>query len=255
MHEVTQAVVLQSIADLGDNPDVLTLRRAVVAFARLRGFGAVFFLSPIARNNRQGRVLTNIGFSRSWERAYRRGLSRIDPLPEIALTLRAPFRWGQADRLHDLTADQRRYMAILGRQGMEDGLVYPLFGSGANSGLIGLGRHPDLASVTRATQIEIQLFLQSTYQTYCNIIARELGQDVDLSERERDVLFWLAQSKSNSAIAAILEIAPSTVDTYMRRIFRKLGVSDRVGAAIAAVQQGHITPPRYRREHVIDPLD
>ncbi|MBS3928399.1 MAG: autoinducer binding domain-containing protein [Sphingomonadaceae bacterium] len=246
---MTLAVLLQSIAELGDNPDVLTLRRAVVAFAKARGFGAAFFLSPIARNNRQGRVLTNVGFNASWERAYRRGLSRIDPLPEIAMTLRAPFRWSQAARLRDLTASEQRYMAILERCGMGDGLAYPLFGSGANSGLIGLGHHPDLAVVCRSTQIEIQLFLQSTYQAYCNIIAREFAQDAELSERERDVLFWLAQSKSNSAIAAILEIAPSTVDTYMRRIFRKLGVSDRVGAAIAAVQQGHITPSRYRREH------
>lgn len=246
-------MVLQSIAELGDNPDVLTLRRAVVAFAKARGFGAAFFLSPIARNNRQGRVLTNVGFNASWERAYRRGLSRIDPLPEVALNLGAPFRWSQASRHRNLTPSEQRYMAILARSGMDDGLAYPLFGSGANSGLVGLGHHPDLASVTRATQIEIQLFLQSTYQAYCNIIAREFAQDAELSERERDVLFWLAQSKSNSAIAAILEIAPSTVDTYMRRIFRKLGVSDRVGAAIAAVQQGHITPSRYRREHETDP--
>lgn len=246
-------MVLQSIVELGDNPDVLTLRRAVVAFARSRGFGAVFFLSPIARNNRQGRVLANVGFSESWARAYRRGLSRIDPLPEIALTLKAPFRWSQAARYRQLSQHEQRYLAMLERRGMGDGLAYPLFGSGGYSGLVGFGHHPDLAAVPRSTQIEIQLFLQSTYLTYCNIITREFTRDEQLSERERDVLFWLTQSKSNSAIASILEIAPSTVDTYIRRIFRKLGVTDRVGAAIAAVQQGHVIPGRYRREAEHDP--
>ena len=247
-------MLLQSIADLGDNPDLLTLRRAVAAFARSRGFGAVFFLSPIARNNRQGRVLTNLGFNESWARAYRRGLFRIDPLPDIALTLKAPFRWGQAARHRQLSRPEQRYIAILERCGMGDGLAYPLFGSGGHSGLVGFGHHADLSAVPRPTQIEIQLFLQSTYLTYCNIIEREFSRGEELSERERDVLFCLTQSKSNSAIAAILEIAPSTVDTYMRRIFRKLGVSDRVGAAIAAVQQGHVIPAGHRRQPDRDPL-
>lgn len=241
-------MVLQSIAELGDAPDALTLRRAVIAFAKERGFGAVFFLSPIARNCRQGRVLSSVGFSGAWVRAYRRALYRIDPLPEIALTLKAPFRWSQATRLRELSASECRYLTILERHGMADGLAYPVFGSGGYSGLVGLGHHPDLGKVSRATQIEIQLFLQSVYQTYCKVISSNRHRESELSERERDVLFWLTQSKSNSAIAAILEISPATVDTYMRRIFRKLGVSDRVGAAIAAVHHGHIVPEVYHRE-------
>lgn len=248
-------MLLEAIAELDQAGDVLTLRRGVVSFARSRGFEAVFFLSPIARNTLQGRILANAGFDPAWASAYSRSYFRIDPLPDIALTLKAPFRWGQAGLHRQLSPAERDYLDRLEHYGMGDGLAYPLFGSGARAGLVGFGRHPDLGAVSRTVQVEIQLMLQSTYQTYCRIIERDIASDAELSERERDVLYWLTQSKSNSAIAAILAISPATVDTYMRRIFRKLGVADRVGAAIAAVQQGHIIPGGYRREPEHDPAN
>jgi LuxR family transcriptional regulator/LuxR family quorum-sensing system transcriptional regulator CciR len=51
---------------------------------------------------------------------------------------------------------------------------------------------------------------------------------------------WLARGKSKSVTADILEISPHTVDTTVRRIFRKLGVSDRTSAVMKAVNSGVI---------------
>jgi DNA-binding CsgD family transcriptional regulator len=62
----------------------------------------------------------------------------------------------------------------------------------------------------------------------------------DLSARELEVLNWIGQSKSNGDIATILSISPSTVDTYIRRVFAKLEVNDRISAAIKGVQLGLI---------------
>ena len=52
-----------------------------------------------------------------------------------------------------------------------------------------------------------------------------------LTRRERQVLFWLRQGKSNSEIGAILQIAPATVNKHLERIYPKLGVENRVAAA------------------------
>jgi DNA-binding NarL/FixJ family response regulator len=41
-------------------------------------------------------------------------------------------------------------------------------------------------------------------------------------------------------IAEILAISPGTVDTYMRRIYDKLEVSDRTSAAVKGVGMGLI---------------
>ena len=60
----------------------------------------------------------------------------------------------------------------------------------------------------------------------------------ELSEREREVLEWIAQGKSFSVIADILDISHDTVKTYAKRIYAKLGTSDRVGAVVKALKLG-----------------
>lgn len=61
-----------------------------------------------------------------------------------------------------------------------------------------------------------------------------------LTPRERDILAWVARGKSNSVIGDVLGISPHTVDTHLRRIYAKLGVSDRISAALAGVGIGLI---------------
>ncbi|RDI68595.1 response regulator [Nocardia pseudobrasiliensis] len=58
------------------------------------------------------------------------------------------------------------------------------------------------------------------------------GPDVDLTDRELDVLRLMAQGRNNSEIARELFIGVSTVKSHINSLFAKLGVRDR-GQAIA----------------------
>jgi len=71
-----------------------------------------------------------------------------------------------------------------------------------------------------------------------NILARAAGSLGSLSLREEEVLHSLAQGLSNKEIAAALGLSVGTVKTHLRHIFRKIGVSDRTSAALAALR-GH----------------
>ncbi len=53
-----------------------------------------------------------------------------------------------------------------------------------------------------------------------------------LSEREVEVLRWLARGASNKEIAAHLRIAEGTVKNHLTSVFGKLGVEDRTSAAL-----------------------
>lgn len=63
---------------------------------------------------------------------------------------------------------------------------------------------------------------------------RETGT---LSEREREVLVWVARGKTNKEIGIILGISPKTVQHHVAHIYDKVGVSSRAGAAIYAMEQ------------------
>ena len=55
-----------------------------------------------------------------------------------------------------------------------------------------------------------------------------------LTGRETDVLYWVAQGKTNAETAVILSMAPGTVKIHLERIYRKLGVENRTAASALA---------------------
>jgi HD-GYP domain-containing protein (c-di-GMP phosphodiesterase class II) len=66
------------------------------------------------------------------------------------------------------------------------------------------------------------------------------GGPAGLTARESDVLGLLAQGLPNKGIARQLGISPKTVGNHVERIYTKLGVSNRAGAAMQAMQHGLI---------------
>ena len=63
-----------------------------------------------------------------------------------------------------------------------------------------------------------------------------LRSKLDLTERESEVLFWIANGKSNREAAEILNLSPRTVNKHLEMIFPKLGVENRTAAAGVALK-------------------
>src|SRR5882672_7050044 len=57
-----------------------------------------------------------------------------------------------------------------------------------------------------------------------------------VTEREAEVLLWIARGKSNRDIAEILSLSPRTVNKHLEQIYTKLGVENRTSAAALAVR-------------------
>lgn len=66
---------------------------------------------------------------------------------------------------------------------------------------------------------------------------RELG----LTPREAEVLFWVAQGKTNPEICLITGVRLTTVKKHLESVFRKLGVETRTAAATLAMER--LGPP------------
>jgi DNA-binding NarL/FixJ family response regulator len=81
-------------------------------------------------------------------------------------------------------------------------------------------------------------------------VARQLTQEIvsppqgigALTRRERDVLILVAQGRSNREIADELVISERTARTHVSNMLRKLQLTSRTQAALAAVRAGLVPP-------------
>jgi DNA-binding NarL/FixJ family response regulator len=65
-----------------------------------------------------------------------------------------------------------------------------------------------------------------------------------LTERECEVLRWMARGLSNAEIARELVVGVETVKTHVGNVLAKLGARDRTQAVVAAYESGFIDPRR-----------
>ncbi len=65
--------------------------------------------------------------------------------------------------------------------------------------------------------------------------------EVELSEREHEVLRLVVEGRDNAAIAAELFISPNTVKRHVASICAKLGVESRLQASVQALRRGLVS--------------
>lgn len=64
------------------------------------------------------------------------------------------------------------------------------------------------------------------------------GRSEGLSDRESEILALITQGKSNADVAGITFLSPNTIKSYVRTIYRKIGVSSRTQAVLWGVRHG-----------------
>jgi DNA-binding NarL/FixJ family response regulator len=74
------------------------------------------------------------------------------------------------------------------------------------------------------------------------------GRGEGLTDRESEILALITQGKSNAEVAALTYLSPNTVKSYIRTIYRKIGVASRTQAVLWGVDRG-FTPDHHRIEH------
>jgi len=72
--------------------------------------------------------------------------------------------------------------------------------------------------------------------------ALQEGEDLPLTEREREVLQAAARGDRNKEIAYKLGISERTVKAHLTSIYNKFGVDSRAAAVAVAMQRGLLQP-------------
>lgn len=119
-------------------------------------------------------------------------------------------------------------------------VTFPVHGPGSRNGCFTLV-YEEIDNIKIEQKMRIlQWACQNAHQLFCKLYLSNSKSIPKLTDRETEILSWVARGKSNSVIAQILGISPHTVNTYMRRLFLKLGTSDRTSVSLIGISNGLI---------------
>ena len=74
------------------------------------------------------------------------------------------------------------------------------------------------------------------------------GRREGITDRESEILALITQGKSNAEVAKLTYLSPNTVKSYIRSVYRKIGVDSRTQAVLWGVDHG-FTPDHHRIDH------
>ncbi len=210
-------------------------------------FGFTDFLIadvPPPERGLEDQIILN-GWSQAWfERYMQQDFYRVDPMARHTREVVEPFFWDEVEVAH-ADPEARRVLNEAGEFGLKQGFTVPI-----------LGVEGDLSCVTMGgRRVEHQLRMRAAIHImsiYAHARARALGPTStgrsvkngrpNLSEREREVLKWVARGKTDWEIGEILHISKETSFAHVRNCCRKLDTQTRTQAVVRAILLGEILP-------------
>jgi DNA-binding CsgD family transcriptional regulator len=186
-------------------------------------------------------LLSERGFDPAWIALYRDPEFRAaDPIPDFVVEQGRPMRWRTAANLTRDRPNARQFFLKFDQMKMGDGVAMPLVASNGYSGFGSMSFNRDVRAEDENVLLHMRERLQHAHMRIVEIAQVRRRSLNALSAREREVLCCVARGMNNRQVAQALRITAASVDTYLRRIFSKLDVSDRVSATVRALSLGLI---------------
>jgi DNA-binding CsgD family transcriptional regulator len=152
-----------------------------------------------------------------------------------------PYSW---DEVVQRTEDARalRVMNEAGECGLHSGLGLSIYRPSGT--VIGLGFSSAEKSlpIDEKTRSLLHMVAFQFYTAYAALRELEREPSIELSEREREVLQWIACGKTKSQTAERMAVSEACVKRHCESIFQKLGVNTLAFAVARAIRFGLIEP-------------
>ena len=182
-------------------------------------------------------------FPKSWMEHYvKNSYIDYDPIYHRSAGTRGAFSWRHIEQMA-LAKKEREIMDGRKQSGLEDGISTII--AGPMGELVGMSVATDQreTKMDKNTPSKVYALMNQFHLRFMDIASAPLRLPyVKLSLREKSVLVWASQGKSNNDIASILNISPKTVEFHFSSIFTKLQVNNRVLAILKAINLRLIAP-------------
>ncbi len=180
----------------------------------------------------------------AWKSHYmQRQLQNVDPILQKAALSIAPVDWSRFER-------DRSFKTVFYEAtdfGISpQGLTVPIRGRFGDRGLLSVSRagpQREWERLKRNIMPELQMAAVHLHDSVMRMSAPlSSNQQAKLSQREVEVLQWVAAGKQQQDIGDILSISPRTVEVHLRSAREKLGALTTFQAIGRAIALGVIFP-------------
>lgn len=171
-----------------------------------------------------GTMHAYVTYSESWQHHYQQNaLQNLDPTLQAAMRSVAPVDWSRLSRDKNFRRvfDDARDFGV-----SERGMTVPIRGPYGEFGMLSVSRHCSDAEWKKHKRSVITELQQLASHVHDHVMSSDplarFLKHPDLSEREREVLQWIAAGKSQQDIADILNISNRTVEVHLKSSRTKL---------------------------------
>ncbi|MCA3694203.1 LuxR family transcriptional regulator [Aquidulcibacter sp.] len=240
IQRLTAAVLLELRAARreGDLHHILT------TYAKACGFGW-YQLAPGPHNPMLDPTsLLNFGnFDPTWRRQYATEPScRFDPARNQAIQRAGSVQWQRAFT-SARSPEQRDFVRACREQGFRDGITTPVHGPQGCVAIM-MFAAPRLIKLDPDDEEALSHIAMAFYQRVRRLTAAALFQPAEpahLTSREIECLHWVLEGKTNWEIGVLTGVTARTVQFHLGNASRKLGVVNRVQAAVRALLRGDLS--------------
>ena len=231
-------ILLEIISSCVSCTSLEEFRRIVNKAGDLLQSGNIVFLSSRIDFKREPSAIKeiNISYPTEWTDIYRsQGFVKVDPITNVDRS--GLFYW--KDVYREFPPD-KAFLSQAKSFGLSNGFSHII----ANKNVYGLMSLADTTLTKSARNRAIinniaphfhQLAAKLVHQKVCQTIPR-------ITPREREVLLWTMEGKTNWEISVILGISQESIKDYMTNILHKLDASNRAHAVAIALQNDLLLP-------------
>lgn len=175
---------------------------------------------------------------------------QIDPVIKYIKQLEGIFKWDDLEVLNAINTQKEKQLMYEAKEaGLYSGLGLSL--KNYHGEIVGMGFASSDKNITLdlPTQQFILLVSKQFDLNFKEIYLSKKSKTINLNQpshtltqKQKDVLCWIAKDKSYSDIAVIMNISENTVLYHTKEIFKRLNVHSQMSAVLKAIKLGLITP-------------
>lgn len=203
------------------------------------GFEFCAYGVRIVAYDMSAKIITLNNYSEKWKRIYsEKNHLATDPTVAHAYQSTLPLIWTDEvfKNNHELLEDANA-------EGLNVGIAQPIHGPNNTVGLLTLARSGN--HITEKEMLEIGPKLlwaaHTTHAGLIKLIADQSGEKgIRLTDREVEVLKWMAEGKTAAEVSDILHLSERTVIFHSNNAIKKLNAPNRTAAVVRAALLGLI---------------